>query len=73
MLAGGMALATLAACGRKNQPKHPEGSEFPHQYPYVPPSSANSSTLPPPGESEGGDGRDTSNFLKLDPTQNRRY
>ena len=72
MLAGGMALAGLSACGRKNQPQHPEGSEFPHQYPYVAPSGA-AAAPPPPAPPAGGDDRDPPTFLKLDPAQTRRY
>jgi hypothetical protein len=39
LLVLGLALAlavSLSACGRKSSPKPPEGSEYPHVYPYTP-------------------------------------
>lgn len=34
-LAVGLA-ASLSACGRKSAPRPPEGTEYPHVYPYTP-------------------------------------
>ena len=66
---GGLAFAGLSACGRKNQPKHPPGSEYPQHYPYFPPDKRYAKTPPPPEEQsrERGD----SQLLKLDPIQDR--
>tara|TARA_R110002072_G_C7524682_1_gene496615 strand:- start:84 stop:323 length:240 start_codon:yes stop_codon:yes gene_type:complete len=65
----GLAVAGLSACGRKNQPKHPPGSEFPQDYPYFPPDKRGSAPVPPAeGEAEPVD---RSQFLKLDPIQDR--
>tara|TARA_Y100000813_G_C23992433_1_gene271885 strand:- start:253 stop:498 length:246 start_codon:yes stop_codon:yes gene_type:complete len=65
----GLAAAGLAACGRKNSPKHPGGSEFPHEYPYFPPEKR---TLPSGApEAEKAEPTDTAPYLKLDPIRDR--
>lgn len=66
---GGLAFAGLTACGRKNQPKHPPGSEYPQHYPYFPPDKRYAKQPPPPEEQTPE--RDDSLFLKLDPIQDR--
>jgi hypothetical protein len=65
----GIAVAGLAACGRKNQPKYPEGSEFPHDYPYFPPEKRE--VKPKAPDAAGSEPADKSHYLKLDPIQNR--
>lgn len=65
----GLAVAGLSACGRKNQPKHPPGSEFPQDYPYFPPDKRGPEPVrPSPDKDEPAD---KSNYLKLDPIQDR--
>lgn len=65
----GLALAGLSACGRKNQPKHPAGSEFPHDYPYVPPEKRTLKIQPQDQEEQKP--ADRGQYLKLDPIQDR--
>lgn len=40
LLAVCMMALVLVGCGRKAQPKHPEGSQFPGVYPYIPETEA---------------------------------
>lgn len=69
MLLAGLTVAGLSACGRKNQPKHPPGSEFPHDYPYFPPDKRGPVPVTPAeGEAEPVD---RSQFLKLDTIPDR--
>lgn len=65
----GFTVAGLSACGRKNQPKHPPGSEFPHEYPYLPPDRRAPRSVDEPEAKEAP--QDKSDYLRLDPIQNR--
>ncbi|PIW31048.1 MAG: hypothetical protein COW30_00605 [Rhodospirillales bacterium CG15_BIG_FIL_POST_REV_8_21_14_020_66_15] len=65
----GLAVAGLSACGRKNQPRHPPDSEFPHDYPYFPPGMRTRQPPVPPEQTE--EPVDKTQFLKLDPIQDR--
>jgi hypothetical protein len=65
----GLTAAGLTACGRKNQPKHPPGSEFPHDYPYVPPEKR--APAPPAPAENPAEPMDRSQFLKLDTIPDR--
>lgn len=64
-----LATAGLSACGRKNQPKHPAGSEFPQDYPYFPPEKRYPNRAVQGEEKQ--EPADKSQFLKLDPIQDR--
>lgn len=65
----GLAVVGLTACGRKNQPKHPPGSEFPHDYPYAPADKRGPVPVKP--VEEKAEPLDRSQFLKLDTIPNR--
>ena len=65
----GLTVAGLSACGHKNQPKHPPGSEFPQDYPYFPPEKRGPVPVKPAEDNAGP--VDRSQFLKLDPIQDR--
>mgnify|MGYP003655489821 CR=1 FL=1 len=65
----GLAVAGLSACGRKNQPKHPSDSEFPHEYPYFPPEKRG--PMPAPPAENNAEPTDRSQFLKLDTIPDR--
>lgn len=61
-----VAAGGLAACGRKNRPEPPEGADYPHQYPYVPPAERTESpAAPAPKTEDKSDNQDL--FLKLAP------
>jgi hypothetical protein len=68
-LFAGLTVAGLTACGRKNQPKHPPGSEFPQEYPYFPPEKR--SPVPAKPTEDNAEPVDRSQFLKLDTIPDR--
>lgn len=59
----GLAAVGLSACGRRNQPEHPEGSNYPQDYPYAPPSAKANPTIPEGAAPKG----DSTDQLRLDP------
>ncbi|HBC06089.1 MAG TPA: hypothetical protein DC046_00720 [Rhodospirillaceae bacterium] len=65
----GLTVAGLSACGRKNQPKHPPGSEFPQEYPYFPPEKRGVPSVKP--AEDNAEPMDRSQFLKLDTIPDR--